>query len=94
MSRSHRREPVPAQRRNCPRLPAGQRALKVSRAGYYAWRRRPPSARCQQDLRLAVVIRVARAEPPDLPDPRVHAELHAQGFVSPVTAGARENGRG
>jgi putative transposase len=32
------------------------RALKVSVSGYHAWKRRPPSARTQDDVRLAAVI--------------------------------------
>ena len=60
------------------------RALRVSRAGYYAWRQRPPSARSQQDLRLAVMIRAAHEKSRrTYGSPRVHAELQAHGvFVS------------
>ena len=58
------------------------RALRVSRAGYYAWRRRPPSIRTQQDLRLAVMIRAAHERSrKTCGSPRVHAELHAQGVA-------------
>ena len=32
------------------------RCLAVSRSGYYAWRKRPPSARGKQDARLRVEI--------------------------------------
>ena len=58
------------------------RALKVSRAGYYAWRRRPPSKRAQNDVRLAVMIRAAHEKSrKTYGSPRVHAELHAQGIA-------------
>src|SRR5204863_1233659 len=59
------------------------RALKVSRAGYYAWRRRPPSARSQKDVRLAVLIRAAHERSrKTYGSPRVHAELEAQGIAT------------
>ncbi len=58
------------------------RALEVSRAGYCAWRRRPESARAQEDRRLAVLVREAH----ELGrryygSPRVHRELAAQGVA-------------
>ena len=52
----------------------------MSRAGYYAWRRRPPSLRSQQDVRLAVLVRAAHERSRrTYGSPRVHAELRAQG---------------
>ena len=57
-------------------------ALHVSRAGYYAWRRRPLSTRAQNDVRLAVMIRAAHERSRrTYGSPRVHAELHAQGIA-------------
>ena len=38
------------------------RSLKVSRAGYYAWIDRPPSAHAAEDERLAVMVRAAHVE--------------------------------
>ena len=38
------------------------RTLKVSRAGYYAWVDRPPSAHADDDRRLAVLVRQAHEE--------------------------------
>ena len=35
------------------------RLLEVSRAGFYAWCGRPPSARTIEDARLAIVVREA-----------------------------------
>ena len=35
------------------------RMLKVSRSGYYAWRKRPPSSRTQQEPRLEAEILAA-----------------------------------
>jgi putative transposase len=37
-------------------------SLKVSRAGYYAWIDRPPSAHAAEDQRLAVMVRAAHVE--------------------------------
>ena len=37
------------------------RCLAVSRSGYYAWRKRPPSARVEQDTRLKVEIAASHA---------------------------------
>jgi len=54
------------------------RALGVSRSGFYAWCRRPESARAQQDRLLAVLVREAHERSRrTYGSPRVHAELAA-----------------
>jgi transposase InsO family protein len=56
------------------------RVLGVSKAGYYAWGKRPPSARARTDQQLAVEIRaIHRRSRGTYGSPRVHAELQAQG---------------
>lgn len=55
------------------------RVLEVSRAGYYAWRTRKPSARAQTDTQLRVAIRAIHAESRRrYGRPRIHRELRAQ----------------
>jgi transposase InsO family protein len=55
------------------------RVLAVSRAGYYAWHRRPPSARAQTDTQLRVAIRAIHAAARGrYGRPRIHRELRAQ----------------
>jgi len=55
------------------------RVLTVSRAGYYAWRSRRPSARAQGDTRLRVAIRgIHAASHQRYGSPRVHRELRHQ----------------
>jgi transposase InsO family protein len=52
------------------------RVLEVSRAGYYAWRERPPSERVQQDTRLRVIIRAIHADSQRrYGRPRIHLTL-------------------
>jgi transposase InsO family protein len=54
--------------------------LEVSPAGYYAWRRRPASARAQRQQALVVEIRAIHAEVKARHgSPRIHAELIARG---------------
>jgi len=54
--------------------------LGVTRAGYYAWRRRPPSARRQRDLELEPLLQAAFSESLETYGaPRLHAELRARG---------------
>src|SRR5437660_10648590 len=54
--------------------------LEVSPAGYYAWRRRPPSASEQRREVLVVEIRAIHAEvKARYGSPRIHAELNARG---------------
>ena len=56
------------------------RVLGVSRAGFYAWRERPTSARARADSELTAVIPRLHAESRGVyGSPRVHAELRAAG---------------
>lgn len=55
------------------------RVLQVSRSGFYAWRRRPPSAQAQRREQLTEQIQAVHAESRAIyGSPRVHAELRAQ----------------
>ena len=56
------------------------RVLGVSKAGYYAWRHRPPSARAVADATLLERIRAVHASSRETyGSPRVHAALRAGG---------------
>ena len=56
------------------------RVLGVSKAGFYAWQQRPPSARAQGDAVLLQRIRTIHATSRQTYGARrVHAELIAQG---------------
>ena len=72
---------------NASTMPAGNvselcRALRVSRAGFYAWCCRPESARAKDDALLGVKVGEAfehgRGQ---YGSPRVHRELTKQGFA-------------
>jgi putative transposase len=57
------------------------RVLGVSTSGYYAWQRRAPSARAQQDAALTMKIHTIHIESRGTYGaPRIHAELAAQGL--------------
>jgi putative transposase len=57
------------------------RVLGVSASGYYAWQRRAPSARAQQDAALTMKIHTIHIESRGTYGaPRMHAELAAQGI--------------
>ncbi len=56
------------------------RVLGVSPSGYYAWRKRPPSARQRANERLGVQIRqIHTASRETYGSPRIHAELRDEG---------------
>jgi len=56
------------------------RVLEVSKAGYYAWGQRGPSARAEADATLTLTIRETfRQRRKRYGSPRIHAELAAQG---------------
>ena len=58
------------------------RALQVSASGYHAWKRRPPSARRQADVRLAAVIAATHHELRErYGSRRLWRELHARGVT-------------
>jgi putative transposase len=55
-------------------------ALGVTRSGYYAWKRRPPSASSKADAQLAVKVTAAHRRNRGIyGSPRIHRELRAQG---------------
>ena len=56
------------------------RVLEVSTSGYYAWRDRAPSARCQADGSLAArIAEIHERSRGTYGVPRIHAELAAEG---------------
>jgi len=56
------------------------RALQVSESGYYAWKRRSPSQRQQQDITLGEQIdHVYQVSRQTYGSPRIHAEVQAAG---------------
>ncbi len=56
-------------------------ALEVSVSGFYAWRKRKPSQRSREDAELAGKIKTAfQSHRCVYGSPRIHAELHAQGW--------------
>lgn len=56
------------------------RALAVAPSGYYAWVRRPESARAQRDRRLTVLVRASHeASQRRYGSPRIHRDLVEQG---------------
>lgn len=66
------------------------RVLVVSKAGYYAWVHRPPSARVTADAQLTEAIKVIHGTSRrTYSSPRVHAELQAQGKQHGVNRVAR-----
>ena len=57
------------------------RVLGVSRSGYYAWLKRPPSKRAWRDAELLEKIKtIHKRSRGTYGSPRVHAELRAQGI--------------
>jgi putative transposase len=59
------------------------KCLQVSRSGYYAWQRRPPSQRALENDRLLARIREAHAQSRGTyGSPRVHAVLRSNGDVA------------
>ena len=66
------------------------RMLAVSRAGFYAWRRRPPAARTREDQVLAVAVAAIYAEHHGrYGSPRVRMELRERGRRSGRKRGRR-----
>jgi len=59
------------------------RVFDVSRSGFYAWLKRPPSLKRQSDERLKVAIKVAHPRSRETYDvPRLQPELAAGGFAA------------
>lgn len=57
------------------------RVLGVSRAGFYAWRRRRPSRRANRDRRLSILVHAVYREGRGFyGSPRVHNEIIKKGF--------------
>ncbi len=57
------------------------RMLSVSKSGFYAWKRRPPSRRAQEDERIRLELRVAhRRSRETYGAPRLHRDLREAGF--------------
>jgi putative transposase len=57
------------------------RVLRVSRSGYYAWRKRPPSKRARKDAMLTEKIRqIHEKSRGTYGSPRIHAALQGEGI--------------
>ena len=57
------------------------RQLRVSRSGFYTWRKRPEAKRIRQDRKLVVEIRAVHEENRRVyGSPRIHAELRTRGY--------------
>src|SRR5207248_8888477 len=57
------------------------RVLGVSPGGYYAWQKRPPSARARADAELSGrIAEIHRRSHETYGAPRIHVELAAQGI--------------
>jgi putative transposase len=64
------------------RIVAMCRVLEVSKAGYYAWRERKPSARAKADTLLSIQIRaIHRKSRGRYGSPMIQAELRDAGFL-------------
>jgi putative transposase len=58
------------------------RVLEVSTSGYYAWCKRPPSARARADAELCSRMKlIHQRSDGTYGAPRIHAELAAEGSV-------------
>ena len=65
------------------------RVLGVSPSGYYAWRKRPASARARADARCCGTIRTIHAASRGTYGvPRIHAELAGRGDPRSVASGS------
>jgi len=68
---------------------AMSRLLQVSRSGFYAWAKRPPSARSIEDLEMARRIQGVHAQSRGTYGAaRVHAELRPNGKYSSSSKGS------
>ncbi len=72
------------------------RVLRLSRSGYYAWLKRPSSARARRDLKLqALILQIWSASRETYGRPRIHAVLRTEGErVSPKRVGRLMKGLG
>ncbi len=76
-------------------IPMLCRLLGVSRSGYYAWRKRPPSERARYDAVLSEKIEtIHRNSRATYGAPRIHAELRAIGIRCGTEAGSPSDARG
>jgi putative transposase len=58
------------------------RCLRVSRAGYYAWSKRPESAHAIEDRQLAIMVKASHERSRrTYGSPRVHADMKAEGIA-------------
>lgn len=61
------------------------RVFGVSKSGYYAWRKRPPSKRSKENARLAIAIQAAHRRTRESYGPaRLRSELAADGFQAGI----------
>lgn len=57
------------------------RVLEVSVGGFYAWRKRPPSAREQEDGKIAQrIVTIYQQHQGRYGSPRIHQQLHDEGI--------------